>query len=355
MTRYKVGIIGCGNIGGPYAEDLKTYAEIELVGVADIDPQRAKDFAKKYHVTAYADPDTLIADQNIEIVVNLTSHFAHRTISEKALNAKKHVYSEKPLATTAEEAQMLVELAQAQGVRLACSPFTLIGEAQQTAWKWIREGKLGKVRVAFAEVNWGRIESWHPAPGPFYEVGALFDVGVYPLTILTAMFGAVHRVSAYGKVLHPDRVTKEGAHFHISTPDFTVVMLETESGTVLRLTSDFYVSNRTTRQTGIEFHGDEGSLFLESWQTLDGRVQYAKFGEAFEDIPLVRLGKKLTWGQGVHELVRALIEGRPHRFSGEHAAHITDVLTASARSMAEHRPVEVASRFSPPLPMEWSA
>ncbi len=356
MTTYGVALIGCGNIAGAYARDLKNYPEIELLGVTDMDAARARVFGQEHETQVYPDVDSLLADPRVQIAVNLTSHFAHKDISERALRAGKHVFSEKPMATTSEGAHELVALAKERGLRLACSPFTLMGEAQQTAWKLIRDGKLGTVRVAFADVNWGRIESWHPAPGPFYEVGALFDVGVYPLTILTALFGPVKRVVSYGKVLHADRVTKEGVPFHINTPDLAVTMLETASGTVVRLTTDFYVSNQTTRQTGIEFHGDLGSLFLESFHNFTCKVQYAEFGQPLADVPLLRQPSHdhVPWGRGVHELVMALIENRPHRFSGEQAAHVTDILTAAARSMADNQPVELTSTFAPPPPLAWA-
>ena len=79
---------------------------------------------------------------------------------------------------SADEAWGLVELARSRGVRLGCSPFTLLGEAQQTAWKTIRDERVGEVRAVFCEVDWGRIEGWHPAPQPFYEVGPVSDVGI---------------------------------------------------------------------------------------------------------------------------------------------------------------------------------
>src|SRR5206468_4141832 len=103
--------------------------------------------------------------------------------SKRALEAGKHVYSEKPLALRVEEARELVELARRQGVRLGCSPSTFLGEAQQTAAAIIRSGRLGRVRAVYADVNWGRLETWHPAPESFHAVGVLFDVGVYPLTL----------------------------------------------------------------------------------------------------------------------------------------------------------------------------
>lgn len=352
----KLGIIGTGNIAGSYAQDFANYAEIELVGVADVDHTRAEKFAADHNTRVYASPDALIADKSIELVVNLTSHFAHKKISEAALEAGKHVYSEKPLATTFEDAQALVALATEKNLRLGCSPFTLMGEAQQTAWKLIREGRAGKIRVAYAEVNWGRIESWHPAPGPFYEVGALFDVGVYPLTILTALFGPAKRVLSYGSVLHPDRVTKEGIPFHIATPDWAVTVIDLADGTVVRLTTDFYVSNQTSKQRGIEFHGDLGSIYLESWQHFGAAVEFAEFGKPFEPVPYLREPKepKTPWGLGVHEMVTAIQAGRPHRFTGQQAAHVTEILTAAALSMRLGQPVDVESSFPPPTPMEWS-
>ena len=151
-------------------------------------------------------------------------------------------------------------------------------------------------------------------------------------------------------------MTQDGTPFQISTPDFVVTMIETEGGAVIRLTTDFYVSNQTTRQTGIEFHGDEGSLFMESWGEPGSRLQYARFGEPFEDIPLLgdTPNGSIRWGQGVYELVQAIEAGRAHRFSGEHAAHVTEILTAAARSMVEHGPVTVKSRFAVPEPMPWA-
>ncbi len=199
----RAAILGCGNIAGPYAKDLAKAPQIELLGVADLDTTRAEALAAEHGITAYASPAALLADDRVELVVNLTIHHAHYAVTKACLEAGKHVHSEKPLALTTAEAEALVQLAAEKGLRLGCSPFTWMGEAQQTAWKLIREGQLGTVRVAYAEVNWGRIEAWHPNPGPFYQVGALFDVGVYPLTIMTTIFGPARRVWSYGTLLHP--------------------------------------------------------------------------------------------------------------------------------------------------------
>jgi predicted dehydrogenase len=353
MTKMRVGLIGTGDIARPYITDLVNYPDdIEVVGVTDLDSARAEAFAEKYKTRAFATSDELLKE--IDIAVNLTSHHAHKEVTTKCLRAGKHVHSEKPLALSYEDARELVELAQECGVRLACSPFTLMGEAQQTAWKWIRDGKLGKVRVVYAEVNWGRIETWHPAPIPFYEVGAVFDVGVYPMTILTAIFGPAKRLQASGKVVWPERVSKDGKSFHVETPDWTVAMIEMADGTVVRLSSNFYVTQKT-KQTGIEFHGDLASLYLDRWHNFDANIEFAPWGEPFQAIPYVREPfKGLPWGRAIHDMVKAIRENRPHRFTGEHAAHVTEIIAGVMKSIETNQPVELNSTFNPPAPMEWA-
>jgi predicted dehydrogenase len=350
-----VAVIGTGDIANAYIQDLLTYPEMKVIGVSDLDVAKARAFGEKYGIHAFENTQTLLADDRVQVVVNLTSHFAHKTVTEQALKAGKHVYSEKPLALESAEAWDLVSLAEERQLRLACSPFTMIGEAQQTAWKLIREGKLGMVRVVYGEANWGRIESWHPAPVPFYQVGAMFDVGVYILGLVTSFFGPARRILSYGRILVPDRFTKDGQPYTLTTPDWMVSLIEMESGVQVRLTSNFYVSNESTRQTGLEFHGDEGSLHLESFFMPNSALSFARFSETLQPVELVRPAPmEITWGRGVLELVQAIQEERPHRFGAEQAAHITDILAASKASLETGYPVDIHSRFPVPMPAPWA-
>lgn len=349
----RVGIIGCGNIAGPYARTLIPYSQIELVGATDIDLTRAQALVEQYGGRVYASIDEMLADPTIDLIINLTIHHAHPAVITQCLNAGKHVHSEKPLALTYAQAKALVELAAEKGLRLSCSPITFMGEAQQTTWKAIRDGKLGQVRIVYCEVNWGRIESWHPNPGPFYEVGALFDVGVYPLTLVTTFFGPAKRVTAYGTVLHPDRVTKENIPFHIDTPDWVTAVVELANGTVVRLTTNFYVGHHS-KQKGLEFHGDLGSLYLGSFQDFQAPVEFAEYSQSYQPLPLVKEPFPGTeWGRAVVEIADAIEEGRPQRATGAQAAHVVEILCAIQQSYSEHHPVEVNSTFTPPTPMSW--
>jgi predicted dehydrogenase len=356
MTPLGLGIVGTGNIAGGYAEDAATHPEIRLVAATDLDPRRATEFAAKHGCRAHASLEDLFADDEVDIVINLTVHQAHFEVTKRALEAGCHVYSEKPLALRSSEARELVDLAVARGLRLGCSPSTFLGEAQQTAAASIRNGRLGTVRAIYAEVNWGRIETWHPAPAPFFEVGVLVDVGVYPLTLVTSMFGAARSVRAWGWDLRPERVTIAGTPFRIASPDLIVAALELEDGPIVRLTASFYVG-RPAMQTGsLEFHGDDASLALGSFQDFDATVEIGAYGESYESVPLVRPAFRGTaWARGVADMAAAIREGRPHRASAEQAAHIVDILEAAAASMADDgRPVAIDSTFTPPALMPWA-
>jgi predicted dehydrogenase len=350
----RIAVVGCGNIAGGYAKTLQPYTQIKLLGATDIDLTRAESFVAAYGGRVYSSLEAILADEEVDLVLNLTIHHAHFNVIQQCLNANKDVFSEKPLALSTEEAQALVALAHKKGRRLGCAPSTILGEAQQTAWKAIRDGLTGTARLAYAEANWGRIESWHPAPGPFYEVGALFDVGVYPTTILTTIFGPARRVTSFGTLLYPDRTTREGVAFHIDTPDFVVAAIEFANGAIARLTTNFYVGHHS-KQKGIEFHGDRGSLYLSDWQNFDAAVEFAEFNGTYQPIPYVKephAGPE--WCRGLVDMAEAIVDQRPQRITGEQAAHVVELLCAIKTSYEQGKPVEITSAFAQPEPMDWA-
>jgi predicted dehydrogenase len=343
----KLGIVGAGVIAARYAERIAEVDGLELVAVNDVLPERAQALAAKHDARAYASLDELFP--NVDTVLNLTIPATHAEVTRAALEAGKHVHTEKPVALRAEDAHALAALARERGVRLSCAPATLLGEAQQTAWKLIRDGGIGDVKVAYAEANWGRIESWHPEPESLYVSGPLVDVGIYPLTIVTAMFGPVRRVSAYATTIQPVRTRSDGATFELTTPDWWVAALEHESGVLTRLTATFWV--RPGKQRGLEFHGEDAALWLPTWAESDSRLQRTTNGEDYEDVPLLREPYDgIDWAAALLDLDEAIRDDRPHRMSAEHAAHVVEVLNAAATQQS----VELSSGFPPPAPLDWA-
>jgi predicted dehydrogenase len=349
----RIAIAGAGNVADRYAAAIVDADGLELAGATDPVAGRAAALVGARGGIVYPALEDLLADEEVDTVVNLTSPEAHFGVTAAALEAGKHVHTEKPLALAHEEGQALVERAHANGVRLSSAPATLLGEAQQTVWKLVREGAIGRVRVVYAEANWDRLERWHPDPRSLYAIGPLVDVGVYPLTIVSALFGPVRRVHAYATTLERERTLLDGTPFTPGAPDFVVAVLEHEDEVVTRLTASFYVG--PSKQRGLELHGDTGSVWLPTWAEANSRVQLQPRGGEYETIPPVRRPfDGIDWGRALVDLAEAIDEGRPHRSTGEHAAHVVEVFDAVRTSLAAGGAVDVASSFPRPEPMEWA-
>ena len=114
----------------------------------------------------YKSLDEVLNDPKVEAIVNLTIHISHYPISLAALKAGKHVYSEKPISIRTDEANELVETAEAMGLKLACAPSAILGYVQQNVWQRIREDEIGDVISAIGNFG-GPLEHWHPTADAF--------------------------------------------------------------------------------------------------------------------------------------------------------------------------------------------
>ena len=143
----KVGMVGVGNISGIYLKNLtETFKEVELVALCDLIKERALEAKEKYNIPkVYDTMEELFADDDIDIVLNLTRPYQHYEVSKGALLAGKHVYSEKPLGINIEEGKELVEIAKEKGLLIGGAPDTFLGAGIQTARKLIDEGVIGNI------------------------------------------------------------------------------------------------------------------------------------------------------------------------------------------------------------------
>jgi predicted dehydrogenase len=356
----RIAIVGCGNISGGYARSLATRpGKIRLVGAYDVDPERVQAFCASHGGRAYTDLDALLADEELELVVNLTSHHAHTAVSLAALNAGKHLHSEKPLAATLEDGQRIVALASERGVRLSCSPFTFLGEGQQALLRELSAGRIGRVLAAYAEMNWGMLERWHPNPAGFYDVGAgpMLDVGVYALTLLTALLGPVVSVTGFGRVLLPNRTIGSGPlagqTFVVRTPDLIVGGLEFASGALGRVTASF-IPGASRQAPGTELHGELGTLRIDHNHNFDGNVELFE-NQTREWTAIAPNGvpyQGVEWGRGLFDLADALRLGTPQRVTGTQALHVLEICLGILHSAEEGRPVAISSTFEVPPPMD---
>lgn len=245
MSPTGIGVIGCGYVFDHYMTTLDQHPGLNIVGLADRDGKRAAQVGTYYGLKVYEDSAALLADPAIDIVANFTSIESHYDVTRAALKAGKHVYSEKPLTMTMPEAHALSDLATEKGVRLSCAPSNALSASVQTLWKAVEDGAVGDVRMVYAEFDDNPVyllspETWASrsgAPWPYlheYEMGCTWEHAGYHLTWMCALFGPVRHITAFSKATLPDKTDQ--SLDPADTPDFSVAVLDFESGIVGRLT-----------------------------------------------------------------------------------------------------------------------
>ena len=139
-----VGIIGCGNISTTYFKLAPLFKGLNVLACADINMDAARLRAEEYKVKAQT-IDELLANDELDVIVNLTIPDAHFSVSKRILEAGKHVYSEKPLVLTLEQGEELRRIAKEKGLAVGCAPDTFLGGAHQLARKFIDDGGVGRI------------------------------------------------------------------------------------------------------------------------------------------------------------------------------------------------------------------
>jgi predicted dehydrogenase len=352
----RVGVIGCGNISRAYATKLRALADLDLVACADLDADRARALASEAGVPLVLTPDELVAHPDVDVVLNLTVPLAHATVTRSALEAGRHVYSEKPLALDHASGAGLLELAGERGLRLGCAPDTFLGAGLQTCRALLDAGAIGTPLAANAFFQGSGPESWHPDPRAFYQRGAgpLFDVGVYYVTALVALLGPISRVTGGARISRPRRIITSqplaGTWMDVEVPTHVAGVLEHEVGPIATLVASFDVP--ATRYRFIEVYGTEGTLSVPDPNTFGGPVQVRRPGDAdWMDVPLTHGNAEQSRGLGLADMVRAERVGRPHRASGELARHVLEVMERILAAGVTGLHQMIASRAERPAPL----
>jgi predicted dehydrogenase len=349
-----VGIVGCGVISDRYAGNAQAFDAFDVVACADLDPEAAAILAAAHDLEALS-VEELLADPAIDVVLNLTPPAAHGTVLRQALEAGKHVYSEKPLATTVPEAVELVADAELRGLRLGCAPDIFLGSAYQAARGLIDDGEIGEPLSASAAMLVGNQTSWHPNADFFYTDGAgpLLDMGPYYLTALVALLGPVQRVAAFASTRVLERTIavgpRAGERFTAETPTHTAAMLELADGVTAGLIASFEATGQYVCE--LEIHGTDGILALPDPNGFAGPLRLRQGKKEWRDVPYETRGDRDARGIGLADLVDAIANDRPHRASAEMALHVVDVARRILAAAAEKRTVDVVTTMLRPEPL----
>jgi predicted dehydrogenase len=345
----RVGVVGCGVVAHRYVEGAAAFDTFDVVACADLDDAAARSFAQKHNLQPEA-VEALVSDPAIDVVLNLTPPTAHAAVSSGALDAGKHVYSEKPLATSVADGAALVREAERRKLRIGCAPDTFLGSAYQAGRKLIARGDIGMPLGATATILLGGPDPWHPNADDFFRAGSgpMLDLGPYYLTAIVALLGPIVEAVGFASTLTTMRTLgvgpRAGEEFTVDVPTHVASVLRLESDALATLSVSFEAGDQYV--SGLVVHGSEGSLELPDANAFGGEVRVRRGSEEWSPVPYESRGNQETRGIGLHEMLEAIREGRPHQASGELGLHVLAVALAVLSSAAERRAVPVST----PLP-----
>ena len=354
--KVKLGVIGCGNISGIYLEVGQTFQIMQITAVSDLIHERAQTQAAKYHIQNACTVKEILADPNIDIIINLTTPDAHAEIGLAALEAGKSVYNEKPLTINRVDAERMLSLAKTKNLLVGSAPDTFLGGGLQTCRKLIDDGWIGEPIAATAFMLCHGHESWHPAPEFYYQLGGgpMFDMGPYYLTALVSLMGPVKRVAGSTRITFPERtITSQplfGKKIKVEVPTHVVGVLNFTSGAIATIVTSFDVWSAEVPR--IEIYGTEGSLSVPDPNTFGGPVRIRRAGASeWSEMPLTHGYSKNSRSLGVADMAVALRTGRLHRASGEMAYHVLDMMHAVHEASDQGKFIELSSTCKQPAPL----
>jgi len=354
-SKVKAGIIGCGAISNAYFRGCKTFPILEVVNCADLDLARTAAKAAEYGIARHGDVAQLLADPEVEIVINLTIPRAHTEVNLAAIAAGKHVFCEKPFSINRAEGLKVLAAAKEKGVLAGSAPDTFLGESQQTCRKLVDDGAIGRPVAAVAFMACHGHETWHPSPAFYYDLGGgpMFDMGPYYLTSLVNLMGPMVRVSGSTAITFPERLITSkplyGTKVQVKTPTHLAGTIDFANGAIATVIMSFDIWHQHLPR--IEIYGTEGTLAVPDPNGTGGEVLLRRSDHReWRNMPITH-GSIAGRGAGVAEMayaIRGAEAGRIHRANSEMALHVVDAMQAFEESSTSGRHIQLQTSCAQP-------
>jgi len=345
MQKVRIGILGCGRISNTYITNIteKFSDTLEIVACSDLIEDVAQSAASKCLGSRAISYEEMLANDEVEVVLNLTNSWAHYETSRQALEAGKHVYSEKTLTLDREQAHQLVSLAKHKNLLIGGAPDTFMGAGMQGVRELIDNGELGKIYYVNTFIG---MNASHPNYASKRHGGMLFDMGPYYVAGLVNLFGPVKRVSGISKKLYEKR-TFGDQEFEVEIPSTSTAVLEFESGVLANFTTSsdtiYYIPK-------FEIFGTLGNISANDPNHFSGEIKVQYLGKDVETIPITHPFESNYRGIGLVDMARVLRAGAgagasgesgKFRANGEMACHLVDVLQSVWKSSDTGRAIDI--------------
>lgn len=275
--KMRFGVIGCGGIGPTHCGAIRQIPDAQLLAVADILPGRAEDVGRRYDAERiYGSADDLLKDPDIDIVCLCTPSGMHADGAIAAMEAGKHVLTEKPMEVSLAQCDRMIEASERTGKLLSVISQHRWDPATQIVKEAIDSGRLGRIVLADATVKWWRTQGYYDSGdwrGTFAldGGGALMNQGVHTVDVLQWLLSGQGTVSSvFGQV-------RTSAHECIEVEDVATATLTFTGGAVASLTATTCAWDGFPVR--IEVYGTEGTAIIEG-----DRLRLLKFkdGESFQ-------------------------------------------------------------------------
>ena len=355
--KMRVGVVGCGAISDIYLTNMiHNFENLEVAACCAGHLEHAKKKAEQYGIKGCT-YEEILADPSIEMVVILTPAPTHEGLIRQALEAGKHVYTEKTMTLAPETAAKLIELAEEKHLYLGSAPDTFLGSALQTARKAIDDGLIGEVTSFEACANrdldlLASMFGFLRMPGG----GICYDFGVYYLTALVNLLGPVAAVSAMTGTSFPTRTITSTPHFgetiEVHTPTYITGNLRFASGAIGTLFTTFDVHYPS--QARLEVYGSEGTLYVPDPNGFGGPVKLFRPEQgSVMEMPLCYPYPGNSRALGLADMAKALSsrDGKWFRANCRQTFHILEIMEGILTSGKQRREIEIESRFEKMPPM----
>ncbi len=384
----RTAMIGCGAISGIYLKNLThTFREVSLVGVCDLIPERAQkayDYVKGeiekgasvVQPKIYKDMYEAFQDPDVDVILNLTRPYEHYEVEKQALLHGKHVYTEKPIGVTMEEADELVSLAEEKGLHLGGAPDTFMGAGIQTCRKLIDDGFIGDVIGANVSMICRGHETWHPDPEFYYKRGGgpMLDMGPYYVTALVNLLGEVKGVTGMTKRSFEHRLITSSPHagetIDVDVDTYLMGNILFSNGAIgsIFTTFDAYYQ----QQAHFEIYGSKGTLAVPDPNTFGGpvllyrpedfvlgpavdpalrKVEFDPYTK-FREIPLMFDYRENSRGLGLADMCKAIEEDRPWRANYKQQHHVLEIMTGFSKASEQGAFLPMKTRYERAAAME---
>ncbi len=368
-----VGVIGCGTYCGAYLKNFGTkFTNLKPVACSDLNAAAAEKAAADWNIPKVCTSDELFADPDVDIVLILTTPASHYSLTMAALKAGKHVYCEKPLCTSVEQANEIVSFAAEKGLFVGSAPDTFLTPEFQTVRKLIDDGRIGRVTGVTVNFVGPGADLWHPNASFLYKKGGgpVLDMAPYYLTTLVSLLGPIQSIFCYANRGFDTRMIR-GQEVDVEILTNYCGVLQFADGAVGNINLSF--DEWKSRQPAFEIYGTEGVIIAPDPNTMNGPIllleakdftdlveskteMLEKIGAIYgpESLGLFREIDTLAprfgndRGQGISDMADAIIEGRKPRVSAELCRHITEAINAFDVTVRTRASYEMTSTCEKP-------